>query len=1415
MESTNCLDADAAFGPQVAPSCRAFDFTRTFEESFFGIAPSAVFVAFAASRAWRIALERPIVRRGWLYAAKLLAIALLAAAEVVQLALWATRLPVTTHTTLPSSVLAVVVTFSMLVLSHLEHRRSFRPSSLLCTYLFVTLVLDLPQARTLWISHQWRAASIAFPTAMALKVAVLLLESQSKTKLLLSFDRTRSPEETANVFSRRLFWWLNGLFWRGYRKALAMADLFTIDESISAHELGTRLQTVWDRRSHNTGKHTLALCLAEAFAWPSFAPVLPRLLFTGFTFAQPFLVHSVTNFLKRDRESAPDRWGYGLIGAYALVYTGIALSNGWYWHKQYRLITMLRGSLVAVIYSKTMRIELAATRASEATTLMSADVERIATGLRGMHELWATALEVGLGFWLLYRQVGLAMLSMAGLTLVCTFGASGIAQYSTIRQKSWMEAMQLRLSETIKMLASLKSIKMLGLEDRLQTIVKRLRQAEIDASHVNLFINPVLVFSAFLPISAQQGLRFDTERVFNTLTLVALVSEPLQNLLQSLPQLTMALGCVGRIQTYLLAPESHDVAKPTSHTSLERIAAEKSNGPSGSDAYLVRNGHFAWTPGAPAVLRNLNIQIPAGKLTLIVGPVASGKTSLLHALLGECIRVHGSVAHPACAVAFCAQQPWLSNTSIRSAIVGHSDDDSEWYDVVIRACDLRLDIDSLPHGDETIIGSGGAALSGGQKQRIALARGLYARTPVLLLDDVFSGLDLPTEQAVVNALFGLNGLFHTSLSSTTVVLATHAVRHLSFADHIVALLSNGEGAVQGSFRELHAQNVLLESEHSNEWEEDERLVARQKDSHPGEARLTVSTKGCDKDATEDSASDKYVLAFYVKSMGLWHGILFMVLGVLCIGLWKVSDYWARVWSEHSERNPASSRDSFYVGMYALLNSAALIAVSLWFGHFLLVVIPQTGITLHDRILGTVLSATYPFLSRTDTGTLAARFGQDLLLVDTELPMAFVNTFFEIFVILAQLGLIASASVYLLAAFPLLALAVYAVQRVYLRTSKRIRHLDLEAKAPLYAQFTDALAGIATIRAFGWQNASKAENDRLLDNSQRPFYLLFCVQRWLECVLDFTVAGLAVAVMGVAVGTRNDVGGAKIGVALLNLVTLGEHLKALVKFWTMLETTIAAVARIRSFVGTTPQEPGPVGEGGEDDEEAEQTGGMSITLENVSASYSADGPNVLSSVSLRIAPGEKVAVCGRSGSGKSSLLNALLKMLDLSAGDLLIHGRPSTGFGNRQLRRRLATIPQEPYFHPGTVRENLDPERSFTDGEIEARLARVGLDAKIAEIGGLDAVFAPEAFSAGQLQLLSLARVMLRPRGIVLFDEATSNVDVETDKKMHEVIFNDFEGQTVIAILHRREQLHRFDRVVVMDNGRVVSVGKLSEVAHDI
>lgn len=238
-------------------------------------------------------------------------------------------------------------------------------------------------------------------------------------------------------------------------------------------------------------------------------------------------------------------------------------------------------------------------------------------------------------------------------------------------------------------------------------------------------MNSVLVFSAFLPIANRDHLLYDSQRVFNTLTLVSLISEPLQSFLQALPQLAMAVGCLNRIQAYLLTADHYDPRHyfdngSTSPTTSSVDSQFQTEAKPPVNAFVVRNGHFGWVEGSDAVLRNVNVSVPTGRLTLLVGPVGCGKSTLLHALLGETVQVKGEVRCLRQAIAFCAQQPWLTNTTARKSIIAHSEEDPAWYERVVEACALNRDFAELEMGDQTSIGSGGAALSGGQKQRIVI-----------------------------------------------------------------------------------------------------------------------------------------------------------------------------------------------------------------------------------------------------------------------------------------------------------------------------------------------------------------------------------------------------------------------------------------------------------------------------------------------------------------------------------------------------------------------------------------------------------------------------------------------------------------------------------------------------------------------
>ena len=972
------------------------------------------------------------------------------------------------------------------------------------------------------------------------------------------------------------------------------------------------------------------------------------------------------------------------------------------------------------------------------------------------------------------------------------------------RQALWLEAIERRISATTKMLGSMKRIKMCGLADILFDNLHNLRLQELDISkkfrrlligsmffaYTTPVIAPVLTFMvfSFIALRSNGNTTLDTSKVFTSLSLFALLADPLSSLIMAMSAFAGSLGCFDRIQVYLETPQHEDKRiKPfqyesdngqnsqsdtsasdslkwsekssQSHITSAKDKAMISFTMSNADFLCVEDGSFGWETDKEALLSSIQMKIPQGKLTMIVGPVGCGKTTLLKALLGEVPALSGTIKLFAGDVSYCDQSPFHMNGTIRDSVTAFSEYDERWYNTILEACALDEDLRQMPLADQTQIGSKGIALSGGQSQRLALARAVYSRHDLCILDDVLSGLDMDTEQRVFHSLLGQDGLLRRQ--SATTILASSSSKRLPFADHIVVLNEKGEITEQGSFKELNAAGGYVSgfelqqadwTVRSTEMTNLDQVLAMATTSKIVYPTLPPSKETIETAEFEANkrTGDLAIYAYYAKSVGVFAVVTFIV--AMCSYVFCISfpQIWLGWWAAANAQHP-NQRLGYYLGIYAMLGVAGLISLIISCWQIIITMVPQSGENFHHRLLKTVLAAPLTFFSTTDTGVTLNRFSQDLQLIDMDLPLSALNFVAAFILCLAQIILIGVSSVYAAISFPVCFLFVYLIQKFYLRTSRQLRFLDLEAKSPLYSLFSENIAGLTTIRAFGWQHSLEAKHRHLLDQSQKPFYLLFSVQRWLQLVLDLLVAAIAIMLMSLITGLRGVLSGAYVGIALLNVILFSQHLKLVLQYWTMLETHIGAVSRIRNFTSTTNPE-----------DTSQETAVLppdwpaqgGIEFNSVSAGYDTKRA-VLKGLTLSIRGGEKIGICGRTGSGKSSLIMTLFRMLELRTGSITVDGIDLSTIPRHEVRSRIIGLPQDIFLLNGSVRLNIDPYGRATDKAVIAALQDVRLWEGIEGKGGLDADIEDVNLSHGQKQLLCLAQALLRQSSILVLDEATS------------------------------------------------------------
>ncbi|RKL40338.1 Multidrug resistance-associated protein 1 [Fusarium oxysporum] len=1085
------------------------------------------------------------------------------------------------------------------------------------------------------------------------------------------------------------------------------------------------------------------------------------------------------------------------------------------------------------LFAQVERSWRAANQIKIAVTLMSADTENICMNFASIHEMWASPIECGVALYLLYRQLGMAFLAPMVVAIVSTTGILMIAKYIANAQKRWVRGIQTRIDVTASMLGSMKEVKMLGLTDVLNNLVQSLRVRELDLSKKFrklmcwrvLFQNsmeaiaPLATFATYVVISQETGNPLSTASAYTSLSLIYLLSSPMSTLIRTIPGMKASLACFDRMQGFLLSDSCKDHRLPLSVRdsraqqeirnfgprafSQDRASIElldRSNEPSvviGQPLMIVSDASFGWSKTEAPVLSNISFPIRKSHFTFVIGSVGSGKSTLMKALLGELQPYKGFVYTDARRIAFVDQKPWIQNLTIRQNILGISTYHKDWYDRVVHACGLEQDIAEMPDKDATKAGSGGVSLSGGQNQRLALARAIHSKAGVLILDDVFSGQDASTEEHIYRTLFSETGLLKEL--GTTVVCVTNAIHRLAYADHVVALSEHGTVQHQGTFEQLKNDTDYFSGLHLGQ----NGAAKEDGESSTANKESTSAPQGPEEEteSANRALGELATYGYYFNTVPKWHVLLLVALTVLFGAAHKMTELLLSFWTGHSVITQQSV-NNFYLGLYSMLAGLAIVGIMGAAVHYLVIMVPLSSEVLHARLLRTVMNAPLSFFSRMDVGVTTNRFSRDMSVIDTELPFALIDLAIDTSVTIMAVILMCVFSGYFVATLPPLAFFCWLLQRFYLRTSRQIRILELQANSPLFTQFLDTLQGLSSVRSFGWVKQFKEQHFQFLDASQRPYYLLFSIQRWLAVILDLAVAALATILMVLIVKLRDNFEPKFVAMALLNVTSFSQYLTQLIKNYTQLETSLGAVSRTKEFCSTTDSENLP-GEVVTPPESWPSHG--HVQIENLTAAYTTSGEPVLHEVSLDISAGFKVGVVGRSGSGKSSLMACLLRMLEVdSKSSIKFDGIDITTLPRQTVRASVAVVPQHPFFmKKTTVRDNLVPRGEQPEERILAVLKRLRMKDAVEKLGGLDSILDVERLSQGQRQLLCLARAILANKKIIFLDEASSNVDAKSEQLIRQVVQEEFVGCTVIAIAHRLGAVVDFDRVAVMGGGRVI------------
>ncbi|XP_062185916.1 ABC transporter C family member 2-like isoform X2 [Phragmites australis] len=1230
------------------------------------------------------------------------------------------------------------------------------------------------------------------------------------------------PERHANIFSRIFFSWMTPLMQQGYRRPIIDKDIWKLDSWDETETLYSRFQKCWNDELRKPKPWLLRALHSSLWG---------RFWLGGFfkigNDASQFVGPLILNLLLESMQKGDPSWS-GYIYAFS-IFAGVSLgvlAEAQYFQNVMRVGFRLRSTLIAAVFRKSLRLTNDSRRkfaSGRITNLISTDAESLQQVCQQLHSLWSAPFRIVISMVLLYSQLGpAALVGALMLVLLFPFQTVIISKMQKLT-KEGLQRTDKRISLMNEVLAAMDTVKCYAWEHSFQSKVQDIRDDELSwfrraqlLAALNSFILnsiPVIVTVVSFGVYSLLGGDLTPAKAFTSLSLFAVLRFPLFMLPNLITQVVNCKVSLKRLEDLLLAEERLLLPNPPIDLELPAIS--------------IKNGYFSWESQAERpTLSNVNLDVPVGSLVAIVGSTGEGKTSLVSAMLGEIPPVSGSDTSVVIrgSVAYVPQVSWIFNATVRDNILFGSPFQPPRYEKAIDVTSLRHDLDLLPGGDLTEIGERGVNISGGQKQRVSMARAVYSDSDVYIFDDPLSALDAHVGRQVFDKCI------KEELRHKTRVLVTNQLHLLPYVDKIL-LIHDGVIKEEGTFDELSYSGELFKKLMENAGKMEEQVEEKQDENKSQDVAkqtengdVVIADVGSQKsqdnsnktkqgksvlikqEERETGVVSTKVLSRYKNALG---GMWVVCILFFCYALTEVlrisSSTWLSIWTDQGSLKIHGP--GYYNLIYGIL-SFGQVLVTLSNSYWLIISSLQAAKRLHDAMLRSILRAPMVFFHTNPLGRIINRFSKDLGDIDRNVAV-FVNMFMaQISQLLSTFVLIGFVSTMSLWAIMPLLILFYAAYLYYQATSREVKRLDSITRSPVYAQFAEVLNGLSTIRAYKAYDRMANINGRSMDNNIRFTLVNMSSNRWLAIRLE-TLGGIMIwftatfAVMQNQRAENQKAFASTMGLLLTYTLNITNLLTAVLRLASLAENSLNAVERVGTYI-ELPSEAAPVIEDHRPPPGWPSSG--VIKFEDVVLRYRPELPPVLHGISFIINGSEKVGIVGRTGAGKSSMLNALFRIVELERGRILIDDCDTSKFGIWDLRKVLGIIPQAPVLFSGSVRFNLDPFNEHNDADLWEALERahlkdvirrntLGLDAEVSEAG--------ENFSVGQRQLLSLARALLRRAKILVLDEATAAVDVRTDALIQKTIREEFKSCTMLIIAHRLNTVIDCDRLLILSAGQVL------------